>query len=217
MFVMKRNQVILTALVLMIAVAGYLNFTESRVDEAVAENTEELFFLSDGDITTLADDAEPAAEASAEGEESLDPITAQVANGVDDTGAAIFVSAEASAPSSGSAYFVQAKLEREQARSKQKEMLTEIINNDKLDKSQKTESANEMLELQKRIEKESAAESMIESKGFSNAYVRMDDETVDVVVDKESLTEAELAQIMDIVKRKTGMPESAIRISTLKK
>ncbi|MBR6542462.1 MAG: SpoIIIAH-like family protein [Anaerotignum sp.] len=74
-----------------------------------------------------------------------------------------------------------------------------------------------MMELQQRIEKETAAEAMIESKGFKEAYVRMDDNTVDVVVDKETLTDAEVAQIEDIVKRKTGADASEIRINTLQK
>jgi len=38
-----------------------------------------------------------------------------------------------------------------------------------------------------------------------------------VVVNKEALTDAEIAQIEDIVKRKTGMAADQIRISTLKK
>ena len=74
-----------------------------------------------------------------------------------------------------------------------------------------------MMQLQERIEKETAAEAMIESKGFKEAYVRIDDDTVDVVVDKDTLTDAEVAQIEDIVKRKTGMEPSKIRINTLQK
>ena len=67
------------------------------------------------------------------------------------------------------------------------------------------------------VMEDAAAEAMIESKGFREAYVRMDDDTVDVVVDKETLTDAEVAQIEDIVKRKTGMDPSKIRINTLQK
>ena len=40
---------------------------------------------------------------------------------------------------------------------------------------------------------------------------------VDVVVDRSELTDAEVAQIEDIVKRKTGMASDKIRISPLKK
>ena len=57
---------------------------------------------------------------------------------------------------------------------------------------------------------------MIKSKGFKNVYVRIDDETVDVVVDKDNLTDAEIAQIEDIVKRKTSVSADKIRISPLK-
>ena len=41
--------------------------------------------------------------------------------------------------------------------------------------------------------------------------------TVDVVVDRDTLTDAEVAQIEDIVKRKTGYDASKIRINTLQK
>ena len=58
---------------------------------------------------------------------------------------------------------------------------------------------------------------MIEAKGFNEVYVRIDDDTVDVVVNKESLSEAEIAQIEDIVKRKTGVSADKIRISPIKK
>ena len=56
---------------------------------------------------------------------------------------------------------------------------------------------------------------MIESKGFKEAYVRIDDETVDVVVDKQELTDAEIAQIEDIVKRKTEVSADGIVITLL--
>ena len=111
---------------------------------------------------------------------------------------------------------MQAKLEREQARATEKEMLTEIINNANVDSDKKNECTDSIMELQQRIEKETAAEAMIESKGFKDAYVRIDDDTVDVVVNKKDLTEAELAQIEDIVKRKTGISEDKIRISAIK-
>ena len=217
MFVVKRNQVIVTALAVMVAVAGYLNFTESRA----SEGTKTAMSLNEeGDAMALLDDFSvlPDTDPSemAEGSmEDLDPITAEVAEASTTTGdgAAVFVNAEENAGT----FFAEAKLDREQARAKQKDMLTEMMNNESIDGEQKAACADNMLELQQRIEKETAAEAMIESKGFKEAYVRIDDETVDVVVDKEELTEAEVAQIEDIVKRKTGFDTDKIRISPLKK
>jgi len=219
MFVVKRNQVIVTALAVMVAVAGYLNFTESRA----SEGTKTAMSLNEeGDAMALLDDFSvlPDTDPSemAEGNmEDLDPITAELnvaeASTTTGDGAAVFVNADENVANT---FFAEAKLDREQARAKQKDMLTEMMNNESVDGEQKAACADNMLELQKRIEKETAAEAMIESKGFKEAYVRIDDETVDVVVDKQELTDAEIAQIEDIVKRKTGFEADKIRISPLK-
>ena len=222
MFAVRKNQIVVTTLVVMIAVAGYLNFSQTQeVQSTAAETTAEkddgysyeALIDDSADITVLADDVEEKDETAQS--TTLDPLTAEAnyTSPDDDTGAAIFVNATEDT----STYFVQAKLDREQSRAKQKDMLTEMINNEKLDNNQKADFAAGMLELQQRIEKETAAETMIKAKGFNEAYVRIDDETVDVVVSSESLSDAQLAQIEDIVKRKTGVSADKIRISTLKK
>ena len=201
MFVIKRNQVVVTALAVMIAAAGYLNFQESRGsagEQTVLQLTEE------GDVTALVD------YAALPDDMETDPITGETAG----DGAAVFVSANTADSSS---YFAEAKLDREQSRAKQKDILNDMLENKNISQEQKDKCTESMMELQQRIEKETAAEAMIESKGFKEAYVRMDDDTVDVVVDKDKLTDAEVAQIEDIVKRKTGMDTSKIRISTLQK
>jgi stage III sporulation protein AH len=204
MFVIKRNQVVVTALAVMIAAAGYLNFQESR--GSAGEQTA-LQLTEEGDVTALVDySALPDDADTAE----LDPITGETTG----DGAAVFVSANTADSSS---YFAEAKLDREQSRAKQKDILNDMLENKNISQEQKEKCTESMMELQQRIEKETAAEAMIESKGFREAYVRMDDDTVDVVVDKDKLTDAEVAQIEDIVKRKTGMETSKIRISTLQK
>ncbi|MBQ7242156.1 MAG: SpoIIIAH-like family protein [Firmicutes bacterium] len=216
MFILKRNQVIITALVVMIAVAGYLNFSDSArsektakilTDDGTIENAVVYDTIPDDEVfdTATAEDNELESELANIG------IDGTMTDEADTTGAAVLVNG-----SYDNTYFVQAKLEREQARATEKEMLTEIINNANVDSDKKNECTDSIMELQQRIENETAAEAMIESKGFKDAYVRIDDDTVDVVVNKKDLTEAELAQIEDIVKRKTGISEDKIRISAIK-
>ncbi len=211
MFVIKRNQVVVTALAVMIAAAGYLNFQESKSSEGtqtamqLTEEGDAAAVVSD--YATLPDDVDAS-------EVGLDPITAEVSDTTGD-GAAVFVSAEAT--QEGSQFFAEAKLDREQARAKQKDILTEMMNNENVSQGQKDKCGDSMLQLQDRIEKETSAEAMIEAKGFKEAYVRIDDQTVDVVVDKATLTDAEVAQIEDIVKRKTGFKADQIRINPLQK
>ena len=57
---------------------------------------------------------------------------------------------------------------------------------------------------------------MIKAKGFDNAFVRIYDGSVDVIVDREEITQQEAAQIQDIVTRVTGVDAANIRISLLK-
>lgn len=205
MFVIKKNQVIITALVVMIGAAGYLNYLDNSTQptELVIEDGDISGMVPDGDYLVEDIHNEDTAQVNAEETE---------VEKTDDAGEAVFVN-----NSSDTSYFVQAKLEREQARSKQKDILTGMINNDNIEAPKKSEAADEMLKIQERIEKETASEAMIEAKGFSEVYVRIDDDTVDVVVNKAELNETEIAQIEDIIKRKTGATVDKIRISPIKK
>jgi stage III sporulation protein AH len=224
MFALKRNQVVITALVVMIAVAGYLNYKDEN------DMAQSITLDDNGRIASTSENFEIIDVSSLQGisfegvrQEQFNEDSVYVTDDnpfiVDssaekESGEAIFVN---NTESSNFGFFASAKLEREQSRAKQKEILVEIINNEYVEKEKKSASADAMLDIQKRIEKETAAEAMIEAKGFKEVYVRIDDETVDVVVYKEALSEAEIAQIEDIVKRKTGMSSTAIRISSLKK
>lgn len=201
MFVIKKNQVIITALVLMIGTAGYLNFADNRAAEP-----SQVVLNDNDDIAGLVPDSDLYGDPLAM--EETTPVNSEQ----DNAGEAVFVN-----NSNDTSYFVQAKLEREQARAKQKDILTEMINNTNVDQAKKADAADEMLKIQERIEKETAAEAMIEAKGFKEVYVRIDDDTVDVVVNKAELSESEIAQIEDIVKRKTGASVDKIRISPIKK
>ncbi len=201
---LKKNQIVITALVAMIGAAGYLNYidTHPETSEVMLTDESDLAMVWDDNIE-VDDNNEIAAAEETEEIAAADPDTA---------GEAVFVNS-----TSDSSYFLQAKLEREQARSKEKDLLNEMLANENVDSGQKSNAANAMLEIQQRIERETAAEAMIEAKGFKEVYVRIDDDTVDVVVDSPELTEAEVAKIEDIVKRKTGVSSDKIRISPLKK
>ncbi|WP_317856356.1 SpoIIIAH-like family protein [Chakrabartyella piscis] len=209
MFEIKRNQVVVTALAVMIAAAGYLNFQESQGSEGTKTA---LQLTEEGDMIAVINDYDTLPDDISASELSLDPITAEVSTTTGD-GTAIFVNADAT--SSTTQYFAEAKLDREQARAKQTDILTEMLNNENVSDDQKAVCSDTMMELQERIEKETASEAMIEAKGFTEAYVRIDDDTVDVVVSATTLTEAQIAQIEDIVTRKTGFSVEQIRINPL--
>ena len=83
----------------------------------------------------------------------------------------------------GSSFAAQAKLTREQVRSKNKETLLEIINNENVTEEQKQNAVKRYDRPQQRTQKKKAAgqELLLESKGFAGAVVSITDGSVDVV------------------------------------
>ena len=108
--------------------------------------------------------------------------------------------------SAAAAYVTQARLEREQVRSQNKELSENEIQ----------KAVNSLSELTDCAEKEAAAETLLEAQGFTNAVVSMTGDTVDVVVDAASLDETGKARIEDAVKRKTGVSVENIVITPVR-
>ncbi len=230
----KKNQVMITALALMIAVAGYLNFAGNRItqEEIVTTGSDTVKAAKvTGDDPLYEDiqsmDSELVLEEDNYLEQSMDDILAEditVDDGSTDLEAGSDSVEEITGDVPGEAVFTSAagmdslsgaKLLKEQTRAKSKETFLEIINNTNIAEEQKQEAIDGMIALTDVAEKESAAEILLEAKGFEDVVVSITDDMVDVVVNTAELTEAQRAQIEDIVVRKTGMNPEAIVISTL--
>ena len=72
-----------------------------------------------------------------------------------------------------------------------------------------------MIQMTAVAEMELGAEILLEAKGFEGAVVSISNGSVDVVVNAIELSDAQRAQIEDIVKRKAGVPAENIIISTV--
>lgn len=230
----KKNQVMITALALMIAVAGYLNFAGNRITQeeivTTGSDTVETAKVT-GDDSQYEDiqsmDSELVLEEDNYLEQSMDDILAEDIT-VDEENADLEAGSdsveEITGDVPGEAVFTSvagmdslsgAKLLKEQTRAKSRKTFLEIINNTNIAEEQKQEAIDGMIELTDVAEKETAAEILLEAKGFEDVVVSITDDMVDVVVNTAELTEAQRAQIEDIVVRKTGMNPEAIVISTL--
>jgi stage III sporulation protein AH len=198
--IIRKNQVIITSLAILIAVAGYLNFADVDLGfHDTQASTDSSSILEDVDFD-LTDETALLDENGAYGTESE----------VEDTstpGEAVLTTA--------SVFAAQAKLSREQIRSQNKADLQAIIDNENLGDEQKQAAVLTMVEMTELTEKEAAAELLLEAKGFENVIVNLTGETADVVVPDSYLEEQERAQIEDIVKRKTGIAAENIVITPL--
>ena len=81
--------------------------------------------------------------------------------------------------------------------------------------AQKQEAVDSMVRMTDIAEKEAAAEVLLQAKGFQEAVVSINGDAVDVVINAAELSDAQRAQIEDIVKRKTDIAAENIVISTI--
>ena len=214
-----KNGIVITALALMIIAAGYLNFTGQKIStngitaratvspDVTSEDTADI---SAEDIGGDTDENSDGKKEDAAGKDSEYTITdsGEVLASEENPGEAVMVSNNI-----GSDYFASSKLNREQTRAKNKETLMNIINDDKISSADKKSAIKQVAAMTKISEKENAAELMLQAQGFENAMVSISDGNADVIVSSEGLTNQQIAQIEDIVKRKTGIAADKIVIT----
>lgn len=209
----KKNQLMITALAVMIAIAGYLQFSGTNLDEKYlkTEDTVDAVDSSNvamGDtfteIESLDSDVDVAMEDSYE-----DSFAEATPEENEIPGEAVFTSTK------GVAMLSEARILKEQTRAKNKDTLMSIINSEGLTDAQKQEAVDCMVKMTEIAEKEAAAQILLEAKGFRDTIVSINDGAVDVVVNAAELSDIQRAQIEDIVKRKTDISPENVIISTI--
>lgn len=199
--IMKKNQVIITSLAILIAVAGYLNFADVDLGFKDKEASTDSSSILDDVNYDLTDETALLDENGADGTNQSEVMDTASPGEAVLTGASDFAA--------------QAKISREQVRSQNKADLQAIISNKDISDEEKQNAINTMVSMTDLTEKEAAAELLLEAKGFENVIVNLTGETADVVVPDADLEDAKRAQIEDIVKRKTGVAAESIVITPL--
>lgn len=193
--VLKKNQIIITTLALMIAIAGYLNYSgklfgssDIGSKEAATDMVnQELLDISEEDIAGTEDILSMDSEVEGTPGESV-----LTSGSADNT-------------------IAQAKVTREQVRAQNKETLQALIDNTSLGEEEKSDAVAQMVKITELAEQELAIETLMSAKGFSESVVSLTEDSADIVVNAAELTDANRAQIEDIVTRKTNIePENIV-------
>jgi stage III sporulation protein AH len=230
--IFRKNQLVITALALMIAVAGYFSYMNNNMEDgqvtaeasADAGTVQDTYDISEEDMLAeqeiFTDEGTGEELALVEGTETaaVDATqsgdVAQMTDGaadVENPGEAVLTSTTIA----NLDYAAEMKLNREQIRSKNKESLLEIVNNTTIDESLKQDAVNKMIAMTDIAEREAAAEMLLEAKGFSDVVVSITEDNCDVVLNMGEVTDAKRAQVEDIVKRKTNIAADKIVITPI--
>lgn len=194
MMVFKRKQIVILALILMIVVAGYLQYSY-RQGSTSADMDGKL-----GEAVYVDNEIDNVGLAGSE------------LNAADNTQTQKNVNASKMAND----YFVQAKMDKEQSRSKSNESLKTITEDINASKETKAEAYDKMIAITSNADKEMRIEALINKMGFAESFVLFaDNGSVDIVIKTPSLSTSQTAQITDVVIRQGEVAVEDIHIKPL--
>lgn len=194
----KKKNIIICSMIILLFVVGYAynSFTSERLADANLDLDAQVI---NTDETALE---EQVNEISAE--KSEEEMVGEAAVIEDNSDEAI--------ETAGASFFSEYRIERDKNRSKEVEMWQDIINSDKAEDNYKDMAQQELVKIVALTDKEMIIENLIVARGFNDALVFLTDDTATVIVEAKELTPSNIAQIQDIVVRKTKLEPKNIKI-----
>ena len=224
--IMKKNQVVILALALMLMTAGYLNYTNNHENENMllaSLGDAQLVSANAVDGNTTNENELNNAQESTNEQNALNETTEANTNEVDPNASMTnetvesnseVVDSNAPTQADGSDYFTRSKLERETMYSQMIETYTNILENDKISSEQKDIAENEIKNINDTKNAIMVVENLFETKGFENAVVFVNSPSVNVVIKAKELTTEQVAQVQNIIQRELKTDIENIHITT---
>lgn len=202
--VLKRKEIMAAALVALIGVAGYLNWSyRDTIQVTDGESyTETGKRLGEAQYVSAVSEEEETPEESGEltmSEDSEEAKTVSSSVNVSETD-----------------YFADIRLEKEASRSRAKEILTETAENENFDEDIRQTAQKQILTMAENVESETAIESAAKAKGFDNISVFINEGIANVSVKKKDFSSEDAAKIQELVISQTGLSVNNIKIIEIK-
>lgn len=208
MKIIKRNQLIILVISLMLITAGYLNFTADNNTIATSYLTAEL-----GDATLVSSNAVIEENVVLEGTTMHEHEMEESSTSIEENIAEENNTVETIAKETDDTYFTTSKLERENMYSQILETYQQIYNNTEASSDQKTSALQEIAKINKTKNAVMIAENLISAKDFKNAVIFVNENSVSVIIGEKELAQEQIAQIQNIVSRELNVDASIIHIS----
>ena len=198
---LKKNDVVIYAIALMLVTAGYFNYTANVENKAVETYSEEMSNIND--ITTNNTvNSNTIIENIAENDKKEEDI-----------GDAKLVDSN-SVVNEPTDYYASTKLERDTNYANTLSTYTKIIEDSSVSETQKSIAMKEITKINDTKNAISICENLLSTKGFENYVVLVNNESINVVVKvKGGLTKQKVAQIQNIISREFNCKIENIHIS----
>lgn len=230
---LKKNQVVIFVIALMLVTAGYLNFSNQQnlLPTSSLADSEKMAAIGDATLVSANQTTTNSAEANVVNGEAGNSIqnnsNTQTSSNTQTNGkvqedsntqtnSQISVNQTSqtnNVPQIDNSYYTQSKLDREKMYSQMLENYQKILEADNLSTEEKTTAQEEIKRINNEKNAIMIAENLIKTKGFEEVLLFVNNGNVSVVVRTEKLDESQIAQIQNIVTRELNVKVTNINVS----
>ncbi len=221
---LKKNQIVIFAIALMLITAGYLNYTmqteqTAETSGSIVENTE-IAGIGDAKLVSSNNVSLDNTSINNVVQNTMENNVPQNTTGNNVTGSQKNTNSVNNTSSTSAKvnedidkYFAESRLEREKMYSEMLESYQSVLANGSVSADQKNTAQTEIRNINSQKNAIMIAENLIKNKGFKDIVIFANNGSISVVIRADNLEEAEIAQIQSIIQRELGVNVENIHIS----
>ena len=218
---LKKNQIIIYVIAIMLMTAGYLNYTTNQ-DKMSVETSLQIEASDDSKVADIGD-ATLVSSNDIVGGNTTDTNTTNI---IENETISNIVTTEnttenettqtssISSTTSKDEYFTKSKLERDTMYSQMIETYEKVLNSSNSLETQKQIATQEITKINETKNSIMICENLIKTKGFENCIVFVNKDSISVIVGVSEIKQEEVAKIQNIVARELKASVENIHIST---
>ncbi len=202
---LKKNQVIIFVIALMLVTAGYLNFTNEQskntdlLPTSSLADSEQMASIGDATLVNANQISESSQIEENNNEIKENILTSnQEEKHIEDT------------------YFTQSKIDRDNMYSQMLENYQTILQTNNISDDEKDMAQSEIKRINQEKNAIMIAENLIKTKGFEDIVLFVNNGNVSAVIKAENLNENQIAQIQNVITRELNVKVNKINVSNKK-
>lgn len=210
---LKKNQVVIFVIALMLVAAGYLNYTANNMDNVsipTSLNANSIDYAGIGDAKLVSSNN---VEETNQVENNANEIKDTVQSNSTEIKNENIVTTN-STEIENNTYFDTSRLEREKMYSQMLESYQKILESSIISEEQKSIAQTEVKNINNTKNSIMICENLIKTKGIEDLIIFVNDKSVSIIVKNKKLTEEQIAQIQNIVSRELKVEIDNIHISS---
>ena len=211
MKILKRNQIVVAVIALMLVTAGYLNFANQNkernlIPTSSAADSELMAGIGDAQLVS-ANEATENNQTQNKNVQNTENVTTNT--NTENTTSNITENTQIQEDS----YFAQSRLDRDKMYSQMLDNYQKILETNNLSAEEKKTAQEEIKRIYNEKNAIMIAENLIKTKGFQDIIIFVNNGNVTGVVKKDKLDEKDIAQIQNVITRELNVKTNKINIS----